>query len=190
MMNFIDSFINTKDKRRQLFYLFTTILLFIFTSTLLLCASSLLFVQNEAHLQAFMTSELLQSNYLVRFFTALLKTNTFTLSQLLLLLLQSIELLEWLLLMNILIIEHHYFKQRKIQIFIGSYLLELCICLGMLLPLLNTQSFHQALKNFHLCGMVMMMFTFYQLVMILIWMHKRFINYLKALQYDVIEVPE
>lgn len=188
MIRYLDHFINTKAKRFSLFYLCSVLLLFIFVSTLIISGYFLIFVQNEYQLQTILSSELFQFNYVVRLATLLLKTSHLSFLNIVVMLLQAIGILEWLMVMVFILMEHRYLFKKSVLRFLLSLGLEVIICFGMLLPLLNTQSFHAALTTLHLCGIVIVIFSFIQYLQIIVWFKFWFHRYITALQYQVIEV--
>ena len=188
MIKYLELFIDTKAKRFSLFYLCSVILLFIFTTTMMISGYFLIFVQNEYQLQAVLTSDLFQWNYIVRLATLLLKTSQISLFNILMMLLQAIGILEWLMLIWFLLMEHRYLLKKRVMRFFLLFGMEAMICFGILLPLLNTQSFHEALTALHICGIIIVVFSFFQYLQIIVWIKKWFERYQNALQYQVIEV--
>ena len=184
-MQHIDTFINTKEKRFSLFYLILTILLFIFTILMFMCGFFLILVQNESQLQILMVKEWFQMNMMVRFATSLLKQGSHSVIYQLF---NAIGILEWLMMIGFIIMEKKYLIKKQSLCYLLTYVLEIIICFSLLLPCLQSQSFHEALQALHISGITILIFSIIQLGFILYWMFRKWNQYQKALSYDVIEI--
>lgn len=185
MIDFLDTFIDSRDKRKYLFILIGWILICYLLTTMILCGFALIQVQNVNDLQNLLTNDLLWSNYFIRL-ASYLYSKQLTLGSFIQSILQAIQSLECCTILHLLIINKKCFR-KKYFILIMSLLIEISLCFLLCLPLLQMQSFHVALQRIQICGYIILIISLLQMIISLKYLYQTLKQYCNSLTYRVIE---
>lgn len=186
-MQFLDTLVDSKAKRTHLFYLLSGILAGGFLITMFFLGSVLIVTRDASALLQMVQSDVMQISALARLAVSLMNKPSLDISTVILAMIDSIGMLEWLLIIAGIIGWKAFWKKRSIRILIALTKVE-AIGIAILLYLgLTTQMFHDALMLLHICGIWMMILSFIQFLIIeyCIWYQLK--AYYHALQYQVIE---
>lgn len=190
MIELLDTFVDTKEKRRHLLYVITLLFCIFLLLPYVYLGLRLLLLNDYASVFALLNEAVISKTYVARVVLDVLSSATMSMAAVVSILLDELRMVEIVTLLLLVLLFPHVADQAIVSRLLILALAGICGVLGCLVLGFQSTSLGQAVFYLHGIGMIFLLVGLVMLIVLVIYLQLQLHRYHTALQVSVEEIQE